>query len=220
MQCRFCGRTNPDQAEVCQGCGSSLLETPTPPAETQPATTSPATPASPAGSAPAAPATPAAYPSSATAVPPRYAGFWRRVAAYLLDYVLLGAVLTVISVLWFYPRIAAALPLDENATLEETMPLFRLVLQLAAIELVVYWLYYSLMESSRLQATIGKIAMGIQVTDAGGKRISFGRASFRFFGKILSTAIFFIGFIMAGLTSRKQALHDILADTLVVIKAK
>jgi uncharacterized RDD family membrane protein YckC len=74
------------------------------------------------------------------------------------------------------------------------------------------------MESSSSQATIGKMLMGIKVTDMDGKRITFGRASGRFFGKVLSKLILYIGFIMAAFTEKKQGLHDILAETLVLNK--
>ena len=65
----------------------------------------------------------------------------------------------------------------------------------------------------------GKRAMGIKVTDDYGRRIGFGRASGRFFGKIVSGLIFYIGFMLAGWTSRKQALHDMMAGSLVVFSA-
>lgn len=78
------------------------------------------------------------------------------------------------------------------------------------------WLYFALMESSEKQATLGKMAMGIIVTDLDGNRISFGRATGRFFSKIISCAILFIGYLMAAFTERKQALHDIMAGTLVL----
>jgi uncharacterized RDD family membrane protein YckC len=78
------------------------------------------------------------------------------------------------------------------------------------------WLYFALQEASAAQATVGKRALGIYVTDRQGQRIGFGRATGRYFGKILSALILFIGFMMAGWTERKQALHDMLADTLVV----
>jgi uncharacterized RDD family membrane protein YckC len=74
------------------------------------------------------------------------------------------------------------------------------------------------MESSTSQATIGKMLMGIKVTDMNGHRISFARASGRFFGKALSKLIVYIGFIMAAFTEKKQGLHDILAKTLVINK--
>jgi len=78
------------------------------------------------------------------------------------------------------------------------------------------WLYFALMESSAWQATLGKRAVGIKVTDMEGGRISFGRATGRHFGKFVSALIFYIGFIMAGFTEKRQALHDIMAGCLVV----
>jgi uncharacterized RDD family membrane protein YckC len=95
-----------------------------------------------------------------------------------------------------------------------------IVAYLSAILLIVIgqWLYYALMESSGRQATLGKLALGIVVTDLNGNKITFGRATGRYFGKILSGMIFAIGYIMAGFTERKQALHDIMAGCLVVLK--
>jgi uncharacterized RDD family membrane protein YckC len=72
------------------------------------------------------------------------------------------------------------------------------------------------MESSAKGGTLGKMAIGIMVTDMTGNRISFGRATGRYFAKILSQMILMIGFLMAGFTQQKQALHDILAGCLVV----
>lgn len=103
-------------------------------------------------------------------------------------------------------------------TPEEWMPLVGMVGRLAFIGFAMNWLYYALFESSVWQATLGKKALGLEVTDMQGRRIGFGRASGRFFGKILSTIILFIGFFMIGFTERKQGLHDILAGTLVIRK--
>lgn len=86
------------------------------------------------------------------------------------------------------------------------------------VSLVVWWLYFALQESSSKQATIGKRAIGIKVADMSGKRISFGKATGRHFGKIISSIILMIGFIMAAFTAKKQALHDMMAGTLVVMK--
>jgi uncharacterized RDD family membrane protein YckC len=74
------------------------------------------------------------------------------------------------------------------------------------------------MESSSRQATLGKMALGIVVTDMDGKRISFGRAVGRNLGKIISQIILFIGFLMVAFTQKKQGLHDIIANCLVVVK--
>ena len=72
------------------------------------------------------------------------------------------------------------------------------------------------MESSHLQATLGKMALSLQVTDLEGRRITFAKATGRFFAKYLSVLTLGIGYLMAAFTERKQALHDIIAGTLVV----
>jgi len=79
------------------------------------------------------------------------------------------------------------------------------------------WLYEAFMLSSPYQATLGKMMFGMKVTDLHGNRISFARATGRHFAKWLSGMILCIGFIMVGLTQRKQGLHDLLAETLVRI---
>lgn len=86
------------------------------------------------------------------------------------------------------------------------------------LSLILGWLYFALMEISRRQATLGKQALGIIVTDLNGNRISFGKATTRYFGKLISTLTLGIGFIMAGFSEKKQALHDMFAGCLVVKK--
>jgi uncharacterized RDD family membrane protein YckC len=78
------------------------------------------------------------------------------------------------------------------------------------------WLYYALMESSRHQATLGKAFMGLIVTDLKGDRISFARATVRYLAKWLSILTLSLGFLMAAFTTRRQALHDIVAGCLIV----
>jgi Tfp pilus assembly major pilin PilA len=84
--------------------------------------------------------------------------------------------------------------------------------------IAIYWLYFALQESSAAQATLGKRALGIKVTDEHAERISFARATGRFFGKIISALIANIVFMLAGWTERKQALHDMMASTFVVFR--
>ena len=122
-----------------------------------------------------------------------YAGFWRRFVAWILDGLLLSLV-TLPFTLQFDARTSAG----------------------GTISTVVGWLYFALMESSTKQATVGKMALGIFVTDLDGRRISFGRATGRYFAKILSALTLGIGFLMAGFTERKQALHDMVASCLVL----
>jgi uncharacterized RDD family membrane protein YckC len=86
------------------------------------------------------------------------------------------------------------------------------------IYFVAAWLYHALMECSKNQGTLGKMALGLRVTDLDGRRINFGRATGRYFAKIISYMTLMIGFIMAAFTSKKQALHDFVGGTLVLSK--
>ena len=79
-------------------------------------------------------------------------------------------------------------------------------------------LYYTIMETSKFQATVGKLAVGLKVTDGNGEKLDFTKALVRNLCKIISSMILFIGYIMAGFTEKKQGLHDIIAGTLVVKK--
>lgn len=151
----------------------------------------------------------------------KYAGFWWRFLAYLIDY----AILSIFSLIALIPFIVTIsytsfiFSLSELADMESTQLIGSVIgTYMLAILLIIAagWLYYALMESSKYQATPGKMAIGLKVTDANGNRITFGRATGRYFGKILSGLILLVGYIMAGFTSKKQALHDIIADTLVV----
>lgn len=79
-------------------------------------------------------------------------------------------------------------------------------------------LYGAFMESSKHQATIGKLAVGIKVTDADGGKLTFAKALLRHIGKIISGWVIFIGYLIALFTERKQALHDFIAGSIVVKK--
>jgi uncharacterized RDD family membrane protein YckC len=81
---------------------------------------------------------------------------------------------------------------------------------------VLHWLYYTLLESSPKQATIGKFTLGLRVSDLRGKRISFAQANIRYFSKILSIVPLCLGFLLMLSTRRKQMLHDYIARTVVV----
>jgi uncharacterized RDD family membrane protein YckC len=86
----------------------------------------------------------------------------------------------------------------------------------ALIVLLALWAYYAFMESSPCQGTVGKLVVGIKVTDVHGARISFPRATGRFFAKILSALPLYTGFLLAAFADRRQALHDMLAGTVVM----
>lgn len=137
-----------------------------------------------------------------------YGGFWRRFVAVIID----SGILTICGIIIgaiVGGIIGAILGVSETA-----LGTMKVIIYIIII--IFQWFYFACLESSLKQATLGKMVMGIIVTDLNGNRISFGKASGRYWGKIVSAIILMIGFIMAGFTQRKQALHDIMAGTLVV----
>ncbi len=138
-----------------------------------------------------------------------YAGFWKRLVALLIDGLISSPVASPLY-----------LALGQSPSARTTSSYTVWTAVGLVVGLVVGWLYYSFMESSPWQATLGKRAMGIQVTDLVGNRIDFGKATGRYFAKILSYLTLFIGFLMAAFTKRKQALHDMVAGTLVVNQSR
>ena len=145
-----------------------------------------------------------------------YAGFWRRGAAMTLDLFLLGVVQAVVTIIMI-AMMGAAEVAGGGVSEELAVGIVGIISLLTFIGM---WLYFALMESSAKQATLGKMLVGIVVTDIDGDRVSFGKASGRYFGKIVSSIILMIGYIMAAFTERKQALHDIMAGCLVIRKPK
>jgi hypothetical protein len=102
---------------------------------------------------------------------------------------------------------------DSSINLATTIAQSGMVL---SISFFLNWFYFAIMESSESQATLGKKILGLKVTDEFGQRMSFGRATGRYFSKFISSLILGIGYLMAAFTDRKQALHDKIASTLVV----
>lgn len=151
-----------------------------------------------------------------------YAGFWRRFGAYIVDSIVvtvgLGIVLFVLDLIGI-PIFASA---DYAATTGDYAASASADFDLSPfggiLVFLVSVLYFPVLESSSLQATLGKLALGIKVTDLQGNRIGFLRSLGRNLGKIVSVFILYIGFIMAGFTARKQALHDMMAGCLVIAK--
>ena len=138
-----------------------------------------------------------------------YAGFWWRVLAYLIDGV-------IFSVVFFPLGIMVGVALVSSGADESSPILPGIKITLNGFELLVGWLYHAFLESSPWQGTIGKKIVGLRVTDLNGNRISFARATGRYFGAVLSAMICFVGFLMVAFTEKKQGLHDLLAGTLVL----
>ena len=134
--------------------------------------------------------------SSRGSVP--YAGFWRRAGAFVIDYILVSCVLKIVEI-----------PLGGADHLRNNHAFSICVL-------IGFVLYYTLFESSGMQATPGKRLFSLKVTNLQGERIHFGQALGRLFGHIVSFLTFGVGFAMAVFTERRQSLHDKMAGTLVV----
>lgn len=160
---------------------------------------------------------PASQPQAATsetAVPITYAGFWHRFAAFAIDSALIGVVTALILTVF---SMAVAIFSSSTRGGSPSDAFFTAVGFITFLTAAVPgWLYFSIMESSSKQATLGKMALGIRVTDIAGGRLSFRKASGRHFGKIISAVIVLLGFVMAAFTQKKQALHDLIAGTLVM----
>ncbi len=143
-----------------------------------------------------------------------HAGFWRRFAAYSLDSLILGIPMLIVFGTLGWMNVKAAM---SGETPGGMIVLLTFLLYVAAI--VGSWLYFAKFESGASQATPGKRLMGLKVTNDRGGRISFGRATGRFFAKIVTNLIpFGIGWMLAGWTGRKQAIHDMMVSTCVVFR--
>lgn len=138
-------------------------------------------------------------------LPRSYAGFWLRFIAAIVDGILVQIMSFVVGVL------ATGALVSTGPQAAGSAGSIRGLLGICTA-----WLYFALFESSSRQATLGKSMLSIKVTDTDGNRISFGQATGRYFAKIISGLIFLIGYMMAGWTEKKQALHDIMASCLVV----
>ncbi len=152
---------------------------------------------------------PTTYQTTTTGV--RYAGFWIRVVAAIIDNVIIRVVVAPIGLIFGGFGFAGSLT---------GLPHRGLALLGGGLTAVVAffgaWLYEAFMESSSYQATLGKMIFGMKVTDLNGNRISFERATGRHFAKILSVLTLGIGYLMVGFSDRKQGLHDLIAGTFVL----
>jgi uncharacterized RDD family membrane protein YckC/Tfp pilus assembly major pilin PilA len=141
-----------------------------------------------------------------------YSGFWLRFGAFVIDQVILTAAYFVLVLVFAFGLIG----LGGKPQIAESI---GLALGIWIVAIVGPWLYDALLESSPKQATVGKIACGIKVTDLNGERISFGRATGRHFAEWITGFTMLIGYVMAAFTRRRQTLHDLIAGTVVVPQA-
>jgi uncharacterized RDD family membrane protein YckC len=166
----------------------------------------------------------------------RYAGFFQRFAAYIVDNLIVGLLSTLLALICFVPAIAVVLlhpglfqqlqdQSNNGGDNSQTSPVVLLVFFLfyggffvAALgSIAVNWLYHAFLDSGKNEGTWGKQMMGIHVTDLRGNRISFMRATGRHFARIfLTNATCAIGYLIALFVDKKQTLHDLVASTIVI----
>jgi len=188
MYCSRCGALNPEPARFCIVCGQVIFR------------------------APSAPPLP-------------YADFFPRVLARVIDSLILSPLLLgwVGIIFWAIPRIpniphGGKLSEQEIGQLISAIaPAIALGILWVVVSIAANWLYHAMLESSGNQGTFGKRIMGLVVTNLEGKRITFGRASVRWIVSVMLTSqTMLIGYIMVAFTEKKQSLHDMLAETLVL----
>lgn len=205
MFCSKCGAALAADSGFCQTCGTPVA---------RPAFAG--TPA--AGVSPHAGVGAIAYATNVI-----YAGFWLRFVACLVDGLIVGIAFMALFIPLFFlmggVAMLESLPRHGGEQWEpaQIAAFVMWILMLIGLGATGKWLYFAYLESGEKQATWGKQALGVYVTDLSGNPITFGRASGRFFAKIVTGLIpLWIGFIMAGFTERRQALHDMIASTLVL----
>jgi uncharacterized RDD family membrane protein YckC len=135
-----------------------------------------------------------------------YGGFWLRFVAYFIDAIILNIASSAIGMVFGFT--ATFTNISQDVAVGSLATVFGL-------NFLVNWLYHAVLTSSQWQATVGKKAMSLVVTDKNGHRISFGRATARYFAQLISALILLIGYFMIGWTRRKEGLHDMIAGTLV-----
>ncbi len=195
--CSKCGTQNAAAAQFCQNCGAGLS------AGLAPASSVVAPPGYTTARA-------VTYPAALSA---QYGGFWIRLLAHLIDHLILGAVAAPFFFAMILPsivRIAHEAQRNQEPPPELVAAIVSSVALYACLAFVGNWIYEALLTSSSWQGTIGKHILHLKVTDE-----SFGRSTGRYFAKILSGLVMYVGFIMIGFTDRKRGMHDLLAGTLV-----
>nr|WP_321350674.1 RDD family protein [uncultured Methanoregula sp.] len=200
MFCPKCGKETDASGKYCQWCGADIE------------------------SVPAAPALPPE--EEETPEVGMYAGLGRRFVAFIIDIILITIIGSVViaflslanGVKYVY-FMATGVPystLTEAGTLDAALG--PAIAAFGMFLIIVPWVYFAGFESSRSQATPGKVLMHLIVTDLSGNKPTFARTTLRFFGKYISALIIFIGFLMIGLTKKRQGLHDKIAGSLVLLQ--
>src|ERR1700722_3527508 len=225
MYCNKCGKARDPSSAFCTGCGQPVEPQGSLPPAPAPVYGSAAPPVPPYGQVAAAGMyTGALPPVNVTATRTDYAGFWLLFVAYIIDSLILG--IPICAIVMVILILTGALGAMRNMDVSDPphamvgllgAGIIGMYFGILSIAIVGGWLYYAYCESSVWQGTLGKKALGLIVTDLEGRPVTFGRASGRFFSKIITGLIpFGIGYMLAGFTAKKQALHDMIASCLVL----
>jgi uncharacterized RDD family membrane protein YckC len=194
MFCPGCGAENPDDARYCQNCAKQLkgvreeFERENSPERLSSGSNTPGT--------------------------PEYVGFWRRFGAFFIDVIIIYIIQIIIGIFLSFTLILVYDPIYFDKIIESTGFSILGLLMLVTI----FLLYFSILESSKNQASFGKQFAKIIVIDNSGKRLSISKALLRAVGKIISMIIFGLGFLMIAFSEKKHGLHDIIAGTDVIHK--
>lgn len=142
-----------------------------------------------------------------------YGSLIKRLAAGIIDIIILSLLELILIFITIYASVVLYLT-------DVKQPVINIITNfiLYPSYFILPWLYYSIQEASNKKASIGKIILGLVVVDLYGNKITFFRATVRFFIKILTLLTLLIGFFIAAFNDQKQALHDLFADTIVVDK--
>ncbi len=205
MFCPKCGKETDASGKFCQWCGSDIdAVAPKAVMKTEPDEED----------------------EDETSLAGNYAGLGRRFLAFIVDWIFLFIFIAVAATFfnlvqglkYLYYLVVQRAPmwsLTESGTTDAAM--IPIIASVGVLFVIIPWLYFAGFECSRGQATPGKTLLRMAVTDWDGNRISFARATLRHFVKIISALILFIGFIMIGLTKKRQGLHDIVSGCLVLL---
>jgi uncharacterized RDD family membrane protein YckC len=233
MFCARCGRTVPEGARFCPNCGAAVtivalpedepaapLAAPTPYVAPAPAPGPPAW-AMPTGGGAAPALGDPAIPDALIAPLPEptsaYGGFWRRTIAVILDGILLNVLMSPLYLAWVWPvMISTGRTRPDDMDPNQALAIVGTCLGYLVVAGLVETAYFAFLESSSHQASLGKIALGLKLTDLEGARITLGKAVLRRVARTLTAFTFGIGFLMMLWTRRRQTLHDLMAATLVL----
>jgi uncharacterized RDD family membrane protein YckC len=184
MFCSQCGVTNDQESKFCVSCGNSLLLS----NERLEAVKHITTPYA-----------------------QKYAGFWFRALAAVIDEVLSQVLLILLVWILVFNLVLLMFQTSTKAEIVFAGKVLGYI-----VGFLIHWLWFTAAESSKWQGSVGKKILGLKVVDDRGKRIGFGRANARYWSKYVSILILFIGFAMVAFTKKKQGLHDKIAGTLVI----